>query len=114
MLQPAMPACHQIPDWRTSPDPFTSQRPLQLPLALTPSSPPHHMLHRPPFFPGNEVQDLGVCAIGSDFVGVVKEHEGWEWIDEGQDGIHKWGFVSTAVRHCFVIFLFVSYFRAGA
>jgi len=52
---------------------------------------------RPPFYKGNEVQDLGVCAIGTDFVGVVKSHEQWDWVDEGRNGVHKWGFVSTTV-----------------
>lgn len=38
-----------------------------------------------------------MCAIGADFVSVVLEHEGWEWVDEGKPGSPKWGFVSTQV-----------------
>ncbi len=39
-----------------------------------------------------------MCAIGADFVSVVTSHEGWDWVDEGSRGVHKWGFVSEKVR----------------
>eukprot|EP00798_Chlamydomonas_sp_ICE-L_P030737 gene30737-35773_t len=50
---------------------------------------------KPPLFLDNEVEPGGVCAIGGDFEHTVnKPHDGWEWVDEGKNGQHKWGYVS--------------------
>ena len=46
---------------------------------------------------GNEAEQAGVCAIGSDFVAVVEQHDAWDWVDEGKEGIHKFGFVTHEV-----------------
>jgi hypothetical protein len=53
-----------------------------------------------PFFPGNEVQSLGVCAISQGLFDLVPSpHDHWEWVDEGHgNSSHKWGFVSHEVR----------------
>eukprot|EP00798_Chlamydomonas_sp_ICE-L_P016899 gene16899-23175_t len=53
---------------------------------------------KPPFFLDNEAEPAGICAIGTDFANVVERpYDGWEWIDEGEHGEHKWGFVSSTV-----------------
>ena len=53
---------------------------------------------RPPLFPGNEASsNKDVCALADDLVHVVANHTGWDWVDEGHSGAHKWGFVSSQV-----------------
>lgn len=53
---------------------------------------------KPPFFRDNEWEEAGVCAIGSDFEGLVSRHEGWQWLDEGRPNKPKLGYVSEQVR----------------
>ena len=54
---------------------------------------------KPPFFPGNEANPFGICAVGTSFESTaLSPHPGWEWTNEGGQGtLSKWGFVTTKV-----------------
>eukprot|EP00798_Chlamydomonas_sp_ICE-L_P019820 gene19820-26505_t len=51
----------------------------------------------------------GVCALGRDFIRTVVKQDGWEWLDEGHTGVHKWGYVSTTVGSKLIIGLELGY-----